>query len=87
MPTSSNTMKKPELSIMMDMMKFMHNQQHAYWKYAKIKGDSVRNTFKNISNNFVPEFPDYIFVSWKEDENASEDEISKEEDENDKSNK
>ncbi|KAK5785486.1 hypothetical protein PVK06_040077 [Gossypium arboreum] len=26
-PTSSNTVKKSELSTMMDMMKFMHNQQ------------------------------------------------------------
>ncbi|KAK5824844.1 hypothetical protein PVK06_019628 [Gossypium arboreum] len=30
MPTSLNTVKKSKLSIMMDMMKFMHNQQQAY---------------------------------------------------------
>ncbi|KAK5794535.1 hypothetical protein PVK06_035767 [Gossypium arboreum] len=62
MPTSSDTVKKSKLSIMMDMMKFMHNQQQAYWKYVNIKDDF-------------------------EDENASEDETSKEEDEEDKSNK
>ncbi|KAH1107492.1 hypothetical protein J1N35_011260 [Gossypium stocksii] len=82
-PTSSNTVKKSKLPIMMDMMKFMHNQQQAYWKYAKVRDDSVRNTFKNISNNFVLKFPYYIFESWKENENANEDETSKGEDKGD----
>ncbi|KAK5771513.1 hypothetical protein PVK06_047728 [Gossypium arboreum] len=87
MPTSSNTTKKSEFSIMMDMMKFMYNQQQACWKYVKIKDDFVRNAFKNISNSFVPKLLDYIFESWKEeDEDESEDESSKEEDEGDKSN-
>ncbi|KAK5775160.1 hypothetical protein PVK06_043029 [Gossypium arboreum] len=63
MPTSSITVKKSKLSIMMDMMKFMHNQQHAYCKYAKFRDDSIRNAFTNISNNFVPKFPDYVFDS------------------------
>ncbi|KAH1082329.1 hypothetical protein J1N35_022090 [Gossypium stocksii] len=62
-PTSSNIVKKSKLLIMMDMMKFMHNKQQNYWKYAKIRHDSVRNTFRNISNNFVPQFPDHIFES------------------------
>ncbi|KAK5842523.1 hypothetical protein PVK06_004893 [Gossypium arboreum] len=61
MPTFSNTLRKSKLSILMDMWKFMHNQQQTYWKYAKIRDDSIRNTFKNISNTFVPEFPDAIF--------------------------
>ncbi|KAH1073087.1 hypothetical protein J1N35_025415 [Gossypium stocksii] len=43
MPTSSNTTKKSEFLIMMDMMKFMHNQQQAYWKYPKIRYDSVES--------------------------------------------
>ena len=51
----------------MDMCNFMHNQQQTYWKYAKIKDDSIRNTFKNISNTFVPEFPDAIFETLMED--------------------
>ncbi|MBA0610607.1 hypothetical protein Godav_011428 [Gossypium davidsonii] len=87
MPYSSNTVKKLDLSIIMDMKNFMHNQQQAYWKYAKIRDDSVRNTFNNISNNFAPEFPDHIFKAWKEDENASEDETPMEEDDENKSNK
>ncbi|KAH1055785.1 hypothetical protein J1N35_033850 [Gossypium stocksii] len=41
MLTSANTSKKSELSIMMDMCKFMHNQQQTYWKYAKIRDDSI----------------------------------------------
>ena len=60
-------MKKLEFSIMMDMMKFMHNQQQAYWKYAKVRNDSVRNNFKSISNYFVPEFPNHIFETWQEE--------------------
>ncbi|KAH1031308.1 hypothetical protein J1N35_043482 [Gossypium stocksii] len=36
-PTSSKTVKKSELSIMMDLMKFMHNKQLACWKYAKVR--------------------------------------------------
>ncbi|KAK5819133.1 hypothetical protein PVK06_024095 [Gossypium arboreum] len=41
MPTSASTSLKSELSILMDMSKFMHNQQQTYWKYAKIKDDSI----------------------------------------------
>ncbi|KAH1073314.1 hypothetical protein J1N35_025642, partial [Gossypium stocksii] len=33
----------------------------------KIRDDSVRNTFKNIFNTFVPKFPDAIFETWMED--------------------
>ncbi|KAH1130177.1 hypothetical protein J1N35_001555 [Gossypium stocksii] len=73
-PTHASTLKKSELSIMMDMCKFMHKQQQTYWKYAKIKDDSIRNTFKNISNTFVPKFPDDIFETWTEEsDDASED--------------
>ncbi|KAH1091641.1 hypothetical protein J1N35_018898 [Gossypium stocksii] len=67
MPTSSSTLKKLELSIMIDMWKFIHNQQQTYWKYAKIRDDSIRNTFQNISNTFVPRFPYPIFETWTED--------------------
>ncbi|KAK5825228.1 hypothetical protein PVK06_020039 [Gossypium arboreum] len=37
MLTFASGSKKSELSILMDMCKFMHNQQQTYWKYAKIK--------------------------------------------------
>ncbi|KAH1047604.1 hypothetical protein J1N35_038388 [Gossypium stocksii] len=67
MLTSANTSKKSKLSIMMDMCKFMHNQQQTYWKYEKIRDDSIQNTLKNISNTFVPEFPNAIFETWTED--------------------
>ncbi|KAH1122291.1 hypothetical protein J1N35_005451 [Gossypium stocksii] len=78
MLTSASTSKKSELSIMMDMSKFMHNQQQTYWKYAKIRDDSIRNTFKNISNTFVPEFPDAIFETWTEDTNYASGDGAKE---------
>ncbi|KAK5811681.1 hypothetical protein PVK06_027036 [Gossypium arboreum] len=61
MLTYPSASKKSELTILMDMCKFMHNQQQTYWKYAKIRDDSIRNTFKNISNTFFPEFSDAIF--------------------------
>ncbi|KAH1122658.1 hypothetical protein J1N35_005818 [Gossypium stocksii] len=67
MPTSANTLNKLELSIMIDMCKFMHNQQQTYWKYAKIRDDSIRNTLKNIYNTFFPEFSDAIFETWTKD--------------------
>ncbi|KAH1032543.1 hypothetical protein J1N35_044717 [Gossypium stocksii] len=67
MPNFASTSKKLELSITMDMCKFMHNQQQTYWKYAKIRDDSIQNTFKNISNTFVPEFLDAIFETWTKD--------------------
>ncbi|KAH1055920.1 hypothetical protein J1N35_033985 [Gossypium stocksii] len=41
MLTSTRTSKKSKLSIMMDMCKFMHNQQQTYWEYAKIRNDSI----------------------------------------------
>ncbi|KAH1114651.1 hypothetical protein J1N35_008029 [Gossypium stocksii] len=61
MTTTSNINDKLEFSTMMDMWKFMHNQQDAYWKYVKIKDDSIRNIVKNFCNNlstFILEFPD-----------------------------
>ncbi|KAK8366044.1 hypothetical protein V6Z11_A02G095100 [Gossypium hirsutum] len=61
MPTFPSTSRKSELSMLIDMYKFMHNQQQTYWKYAKSRDDSIQNTFKNISNTFVPEFPEAIF--------------------------
>ncbi|KAK5775703.1 hypothetical protein PVK06_043634 [Gossypium arboreum] len=74
MLTSVSSSKKSELSILMDMCKFMHNQQQTYWKYAKIRDDSIRHSFKNISNIFAHELPDAIFETWTEDtDNASRD--------------
>ena len=74
MPTSASASSKLELSILMDMCKFMHNQQQTYWKYAKIRDDSIQNTFKNISNTFVPELPNAIFETWTEEtDDGSED--------------
>ena len=67
MLTSASTSRKSELSILMDMCKFMHNQQQTYWKYAKIRDESIRNNFKNISITFIPEFPDAVFETWTED--------------------
>ncbi|KAH1047311.1 hypothetical protein J1N35_038095 [Gossypium stocksii] len=67
MSTSASTPKKLELLVIMDMCKFMHKQQKTYWKYTKIRGDSIQNTFKNISNTFVLEFPDAIFDTWTEE--------------------
>ncbi|KAK5835771.1 hypothetical protein PVK06_011478 [Gossypium arboreum] len=67
MPTFASISRKSELSMLMDMCKFMHNQQQTYWKYAKIRDDSIRNTFKNISNTLVFEFLDAIFETWMED--------------------
>ncbi|KAK5824989.1 hypothetical protein PVK06_019790 [Gossypium arboreum] len=67
MPTSASASDKSELSVIMDMCKLMHNQQQTYWKYAKIRYDSIPNTFKNISNTFVLEFPDAIFETCTKD--------------------
>ncbi|KAH1107283.1 hypothetical protein J1N35_011051 [Gossypium stocksii] len=64
MLTTASTPKKSKLLIMIDMCKFVHKQQQTYWKYAKIRDDLIRNTFKNISNTFVHEFPDAIFETW-----------------------
>ncbi|KAH1039728.1 hypothetical protein J1N35_041471 [Gossypium stocksii] len=69
MLTFASTSKKSKLSIMMDICKFIHNRQQTYWKYTKIRDDSIQNDFKNISNTFVPEFPDAIFETWTEDTN------------------
>ncbi|KAK5819326.1 hypothetical protein PVK06_024311 [Gossypium arboreum] len=79
MSTSANTSRKSELSILMDMCKFMHNQQQTYWKYAKIRDDSIQNSFKNISNTFMPEFLDAILETWTEDiDDGSGDGVEKE---------
>ncbi|KAK5842655.1 hypothetical protein PVK06_005036 [Gossypium arboreum] len=78
MPTSASALKKSKLSILMDMYKYMHNQQKTYWKYAKIRDDSIRSSFNNISNTFVPEFLEGIFETWTEDtDDASGDRAKK----------
>ncbi len=82
MPTPASTSKKSELSILMDMCKFMHNQQQTYWKYAKIRDDSIRNTFTNISNTFVPKFPNAIFETSTKDTNDASRDGTKEDKEN-----
>ncbi|KAL1165283.1 hypothetical protein V6Z11_A06G121200 [Gossypium hirsutum] len=82
MPTFTSTSRKSELPMLMDMYKFMHNQKQTYWKYAKIRDDSIQNTFKNISNTFVPEFSDAIFETWTEDTDYTSGEGAKEDKEN-----
>ncbi|KAK5825728.1 hypothetical protein PVK06_020590 [Gossypium arboreum] len=77
-PTFGSSSRKLELSILMDMHKFMYNQQQTYWKYAKIRDDSIRNTFKSIYNTFFLEFPYAIFETWMENtDDASGDEAEK----------
>ncbi|KAK5839813.1 hypothetical protein PVK06_008653 [Gossypium arboreum] len=54
---------RDELSKLMDLMQHMQWQQQAYWRYSKIRDDSMRSAFKKIYNDsfiFVPEFPDFI---------------------------
>ncbi|KAK5775698.1 hypothetical protein PVK06_043623 [Gossypium arboreum] len=56
-----------ELSKLMDIMQHMHWQQQAYWRYSKIRDNSIRSAFTKIYNDpfiFVPEFPDFIFEPW-----------------------
>ncbi|KAK5846029.1 hypothetical protein PVK06_002295 [Gossypium arboreum] len=56
---------------------------------ANLKGPYVQGCITaHDLKSFVPEFPDYIFESWnEEDEDESEDGASKKEDKGDKSNK
>ncbi|KAH1073474.1 hypothetical protein J1N35_025802 [Gossypium stocksii] len=64
-PPSSDV--RDELSKLMDLMQHMQWQQQAYWRYSKLRDDSMRSTLKKIYNNpfiFVPEFPDFIFEPW-----------------------
>ncbi|KAH1032160.1 hypothetical protein J1N35_044334 [Gossypium stocksii] len=87
--TTPSNINKSKFSTMMDMWKFMQNQQQAYWKYAKIIYGSVRNVVKNFSNNlstFILEFPYHVFKSWEQDlrqeefRNSSKNEKAKEQD-------
>ncbi|KAK5772162.1 hypothetical protein PVK06_048438 [Gossypium arboreum] len=58
---------RDELSKLMDLMQHMQWQQQAYWRYSKIRDDSMRSAFKKIYNDpfiFVPKFPDFIFEPW-----------------------
>ncbi|KAH1039353.1 hypothetical protein J1N35_041096 [Gossypium stocksii] len=58
---------RDELYKLMDLMQHMQWQQQAYWKYSKIRDDSMRSALKKIYNDpfiFVPEFPDFIFEPW-----------------------
>ncbi|KAH1122502.1 hypothetical protein J1N35_005662 [Gossypium stocksii] len=55
---------RDELSKLMDIMQHMQWQQQAYWRYSKIRDDSMRSAFKKIYNDlfiFVPVFPGFIF--------------------------
>ncbi|KAK5840058.1 hypothetical protein PVK06_008926 [Gossypium arboreum] len=56
-----------ELSKLMDIMQHMQWQQQAYWRYSKIRDDSMRGALTKIYNDpfiFVPNFPDFIFEPW-----------------------
>ncbi|KAK5836104.1 hypothetical protein PVK06_011854 [Gossypium arboreum] len=53
MPTSSSTSRKLKLSILIDMWKFMNNQQQTYWKYAKIRDDLIGNTLISLTLLFL----------------------------------
>ncbi|KAH1097334.1 hypothetical protein J1N35_014255 [Gossypium stocksii] len=58
---------RDELSKLMDIMQHMQWQQQAYWRYSKIRDDSMRSVLKKIYNDpfiFVPEFLDFIFEPW-----------------------
>ncbi|KAH1067934.1 hypothetical protein J1N35_032921 [Gossypium stocksii] len=50
---------RDELSELMDLMQHMQWQQQAYWRYSKIRDDSMRSTLRKIYNDpfiFVPSF-------------------------------
>ncbi|KAK5842769.1 hypothetical protein PVK06_005160 [Gossypium arboreum] len=58
---------RDELSKLMDIMQHMQWQQQAYWRYSKIRDDSMRGALKKIYNDpfiFVPRFSDFIFEPW-----------------------
>ncbi|KAH1039340.1 hypothetical protein J1N35_041083 [Gossypium stocksii] len=65
LPPSPNL--RDELSKLMDLMQHMQWQQQAYWRYSKIRDDSMMSALRKIYNDpfiFVPEFPDFIFEPW-----------------------
>ncbi|KAK5794229.1 hypothetical protein PVK06_035446 [Gossypium arboreum] len=58
---------RDELSKLKDIMHHMEWQQQAYWRYSKIRDDSMRCALKNIYNDpfiSLPEFPNFIFEPW-----------------------
>ncbi|KAH1082635.1 hypothetical protein J1N35_022396 [Gossypium stocksii] len=58
---------RDELSKLMDVMQHMQWQQQAYWRYSKIRDNSMRSALMKIFNDlfiFVPKFPDFIFEPW-----------------------
>ncbi|KAK5802613.1 hypothetical protein PVK06_030220 [Gossypium arboreum] len=58
---------RDELSKLMDIMQHMKCRQQAYWKYLKIRDDSMRSALKKIYKDpfiFVPKFLDFIFEPW-----------------------
>ncbi|KAK5785413.1 hypothetical protein PVK06_039996 [Gossypium arboreum] len=58
---------RDELSNLIDIMQHMQWQQQAYWRYSKIRDDSMRSAFTKIYNDpfiFVLEFPNFIFEPW-----------------------
>ncbi|KAH1046733.1 hypothetical protein J1N35_037517 [Gossypium stocksii] len=58
---------RDELSKLMDTMQHMQWQQEAYWRYSKIRDNSMRSALMKIYNYpfiFVPEFSNFIFEPW-----------------------
>ncbi|KAK5794333.1 hypothetical protein PVK06_035557 [Gossypium arboreum] len=58
---------RDEFSKLMDIMQHMQWHQQAYWRYSKIRDDSMRSAITKIYNDlfiFVPEFPDFLFEPW-----------------------
>lgn len=61
----------------------MQWQQQAYWRYSKIRDDSIRGAFKILfhdSFDFEPEFPNFIFEPWTSMLRKERDDSSKKKD-------
>ncbi|KAH1122085.1 hypothetical protein J1N35_005245 [Gossypium stocksii] len=79
---SSSTIPRSEQSTIMDMLQHIHWQQQAYWRYAKIQDDLIRDAFKKIFHNpfiFVPRFSNLIFEPWTPLSRKEQDDLSKDE--------
>lgn len=65
-PSSKAATQSDQFEIM-SMLQHMHQQQEAYWRYAKIRDNSIRGAFRKLTRNlfdFVSEFPDFVFGPW-----------------------
>ncbi|KAH1038538.1 hypothetical protein J1N35_040281 [Gossypium stocksii] len=62
---------RDELSKLMDLMQYMQWQQQAYWRYSKLRDDSIQSVLKKIYNDlfiFVPEFLDEPWTPFSKKE-------------------